>query len=82
MEADLVELQADQIASLYTLLSFRDRPTSETETRASKGQKSVFDILRMVKDTLGDEGMRRLEEDGVLNLKSRTRGGRTVSGER
>jgi hypothetical protein len=56
--------QADQIASLYDLLTFKDKP----DTRHGKPgvMKSVPDILRMVKESLGEEGLRRLQEDGGI----------------
>ena len=45
-------------------MTFKDqRETVGKE--AGKVHKSVPDILRMVKESLGEEGLRRLEEDGV-----------------
>jgi hypothetical protein len=58
--------QADQIASLYDLLSFKD----QLDSQKSKGvKKSVPDILRMVKESLGEEGLRRLQEDGIVRKR-------------
>ncbi|ORY32305.1 hypothetical protein BCR39DRAFT_523842 [Naematelia encephala] len=65
---DTLEQKADQIASLYDLLHFKDRPLTSFELERQTGKvetrKSVHDVLRMVRETLGDEGMRRLERDG------------------
>lgn len=59
-------VQADQISELYSLLSYRDRKDQPGRHQdKSKVGRSVPDILRMVKDSLGEEGLRRLEEDGV-----------------
>lgn len=46
-------------------MTIQDRPVRDGEMTASKVKKSVPDILRMVRESLGDEGIRRLEEDGV-----------------
>jgi hypothetical protein len=64
MQADQ---QADQIAELYSLLSYEDRTDGMAKTDAGlrKASKSVGDVLKMVKDSLGEEGLRRLHEDGV-----------------
>jgi hypothetical protein len=60
-------IQADQIASLYDLLTFKDQPNSQKERSGVK--KSVPDILRMVKETLGEEGLKRLQEDGIVRKR-------------
>lgn len=60
-------IQADQIASLYDLLSFKDQPNTQKEQSGVK--KSVPDILRMVRDSLGEEGLRRLQEDGIVKKR-------------
>jgi hypothetical protein len=60
-------IQADQIASLYDLLSFKDQPNSQNDKRGVK--KSVPDILRMVKESLGEEGLKRLQEDGIVRKR-------------
>ena len=58
--------QADQIAALYDLLTVQDRPVRPDEFRDFGGvKKSVPDILRMVRETVGEEGMRRLEWEGT-----------------
>jgi len=59
--------QADQIASLYDLISFRDQPN--TQKQGSGVKKSVPDILRMVRESLGEEGLRRLQEDGIVKRR-------------
>lgn len=64
-------LQADQIAELYDLLTFQDKPAEPRENgngtggAASGGRKSVHDVMRMVKESLGEEAMKRLEQDGL-----------------
>jgi len=58
-------LQADQISSLYDLLNFADKPMTGTSGGNGGVKKSVPDILRMVRDSLGEEGIKRLENDGV-----------------
>jgi catechol 2,3-dioxygenase-like lactoylglutathione lyase family enzyme len=62
-------LQADQIAELYDLLTFHDKPAEPRENgtggAASGGRKSVHDVMRMVKESLGEEAMNRLEQDGL-----------------
>ena len=59
--------QADQIASLYDLISFKDQPN--TQKQGSGVKKSVPDILRMVRESLGEEGLRRLQEDGIVKRR-------------
>ena len=61
---DGTDWQADQIAALYDLLSLQDRPTSPT-AGGEQVRKSVPDIMRMVRESLGEEGVKRLEKDGV-----------------
>ena len=60
-------IQADQIASLYDLLTFKDQPNSQKVRHGVK--KSVPDILRMVKESLGEEGLKRLQEDGIVRRR-------------
>jgi len=60
-------IKADQIASLYDLLTFKDQPNSQRERNGVK--KSVPDILRMVKESLGEEGLKRLQEDGIVRRR-------------
>jgi len=60
-------LQADQIASLYDLISFKDQPNTRNQRNGVK--KSVPDILRMVRESLGEEGLRRLQEDGIVKRR-------------
>lgn len=68
-----IDEQADQISSLYDLLTFSDRPLSPSGLHRDRERqtdslpkRSVLDVLRLVKESLGEEGMRRLEEDGVV----------------
>jgi len=65
------EVQADQIASLYELLNFHDKPDNrDSSGKGTVGvKKSVADVLRMVRESLGEEGARRLEEDGVVGRR-------------
>nr|XP_018267304.1 uncharacterized protein I303_01289 [Kwoniella dejecticola CBS 10117]OBR89462.1 hypothetical protein I303_01289 [Kwoniella dejecticola CBS 10117] len=72
---DVLEQKADQIGDLYELLEFSDRPISppaaqsqsqtQGEVRIQEGWigKSVGDVLRMVKSSLGEEVFERLEDD-------------------
>jgi len=59
--------QADQISALYDLLSFQDKELPKGHDGQKKGgvRKSIPEVLRMVRESLGEEGLRRLEEDGV-----------------
>lgn len=59
--------QADQISALYDLLSFQDKELPKGDGGQKKGgvRKSIPEVLRMVRESLGEEGLRRLEEDGV-----------------
>jgi hypothetical protein len=66
-------------------MTVQDRDLRPDESRHpesgnGKAMKSVHDVLRMVRDSLGDEGVRRLEEDGVGNglLGRRKSGGIVV----
>jgi hypothetical protein len=60
-------------------MNVQDRPVRDGEVRKSDGfRKSVPDIFRMVRDSLGEEGLRRLEEDGVRGLGRRRRSGGVV----
>jgi len=60
-------IKADQIASLYDLLTFKDQPNSQKKRNGVK--KSVPYILRMVKESLGEEGLKRLQEDGFVRRR-------------
>ncbi|ORX35965.1 hypothetical protein BD324DRAFT_651874 [Kockovaella imperatae] len=63
---DTIEQKADQIAALYNVLSVQDRAVRSGEIGGFAGvSKSVPDILRMVRETIGEEGMKRLEREGV-----------------
>jgi len=64
---DQLTIKADQIAALYDLLTFKDQPSSQKE--GNRVKKSVPDILRMVKDSLGEEGLKRLQEDGIVRRR-------------
>jgi hypothetical protein len=60
--------QAGQIQALYSLLHFQDRPLdsrASQERQMAGGKGAPTDVFRMVRDTLGEEAVRRLEEDGV-----------------
>jgi hypothetical protein len=58
--------QADQISALYDLLSFQDKELPRGQGEKQGGvRKSIPEVLRMVRESLGEEGLRRLEEDGV-----------------
>jgi hypothetical protein len=48
-------------------LSVRDQPNSQKQKNGVK--KSVPDILRMVKESLGEEGLKRLQEDGIVRKR-------------
>ncbi|WVQ97310.1 hypothetical protein IAU59_004421 [Kwoniella sp. CBS 9459] len=85
---DTLEQKADQIGDLYQLLSFSDRPcgpaeVSPQQTRPGAGGaqerwvgKTVGDVLRMVKDSLGDDVWGRLQDDlGHANVRNRRRSG-------
>ncbi|KAI9635287.1 uncharacterized protein MKK02DRAFT_43969 [Dioszegia hungarica] len=74
---DTLEQKADQISSLYDLLNFQDRPDTRGGPSGTtrKVSKSVADVMRMVKETLGEEGVERLKREGVVPLASRRRGG-------
>ncbi|KAK8865923.1 hypothetical protein IAR55_001071 [Kwoniella newhampshirensis] len=65
---DTLEKKADQIGDLYDLLAFNDKPLSASGQATSSGKggwvgKSVGDVMRMVKESLGEEGWERLERD-------------------
>ena len=60
-------IKADQIASLYDLLTFKDQPNSQKERKEVK--KSVPDILRMVKESLGEDGLKRLQDEGIVRRR-------------
>ncbi|RXK35042.1 hypothetical protein M231_07695 [Tremella mesenterica] len=66
---DTLEHKADQISALYELLSVHDLPSSHSHDERKVGQgkirKSVPDIVRMVRDSLGEEGLKRLKKDGI-----------------
>ncbi|OCF33341.1 hypothetical protein I316_05083 [Kwoniella heveanensis BCC8398] len=94
---DTLEQKADQIGDLYHLLSFSDRPATTAHSNhvqagynreMQRGErwvgKSVGDVLRMVKDSLGDDVWERLQDDlgsgagvGVRNRRRRS-GGKEV----
>ncbi|KIR56325.1 hypothetical protein I315_01390 [Cryptococcus gattii Ru294] len=61
---DLLELKAGQISDLYDLLAFEDKPI-QGGGRNQKGRKarSVDDVMRMVKASLGHEAWQRLNTD-------------------
>ncbi len=64
-------MQSGQIHALYSLLSFQDRPDDGIGARArgrdahEGAAKAPRDVMRMVRETLGEEAVARLEEDGV-----------------
>ncbi|KAK4686263.1 hypothetical protein P7C73_g3869, partial [Tremellales sp. Uapishka_1] len=62
---DTLEQKADQISSLYDLLDFKDRPVSPShpEDLPPHAKKSVNDLMRLVRESLGEDALRRLEED-------------------
>ncbi|ODO07271.1 hypothetical protein L198_00850 [Cryptococcus wingfieldii CBS 7118] len=62
---DTLEQKADQISELYSLLVFSDKTLSagERRERNKQGVKSVGDVLRMVKGSLGEEVWARLQRD-------------------
>nr|XP_019000554.1 uncharacterized protein I203_06972 [Kwoniella mangroviensis CBS 8507]OCF64015.1 hypothetical protein I203_06972 [Kwoniella mangroviensis CBS 8507] len=63
---DVLERKADQIGDLYELLEFRNKPLSDAQNSVENGRwvgKSVGDVLKMVKSSLGEEVWRRLEGD-------------------
>ncbi|ODN84442.1 hypothetical protein L202_00392 [Cryptococcus amylolentus CBS 6039] len=62
---DTLEQKADQISELYSLLVFSDKTLSagERRERNKQGVKSVGDVLRMVKRSLGEEVWARLQRD-------------------
>ncbi|CAD6565637.1 MAG: hypothetical protein TREMPRED_001621 [Tremellales sp. Tagirdzhanova-0007] len=63
---DTLEQKADQIASLYELLRFKDKTDPQIgDSHVRDVKKSVPDILRMVRESLGEDALRRLEDDGV-----------------
>ncbi|WOO79028.1 uncharacterized protein LOC62_02G002565 [Vanrija pseudolonga] len=65
---DTLELKADQISALYSLLSVSDRPVSPSTDAAVRGHKtkSVNDLWRAVRDSLSEDARRRLEADGLF----------------
>lgn len=68
MKAVANPYQAGQIQALYSLLRFQDRPlgSRDSQERQTAGVTGApIDVFRMVRDTLGEEAVRRLEEDGV-----------------
>ena len=73
----LTSMQAAQIQALYSLLHFQDRPlhsdarTAPAAARAVKGAPA--DVFRMVRETLGEDAARRLEQDGVALGRQRSR---------
>nr|XP_019049225.1 hypothetical protein I302_03006 [Kwoniella bestiolae CBS 10118]OCF28155.1 hypothetical protein I302_03006 [Kwoniella bestiolae CBS 10118] len=77
---DTLEQKADQIGDLYELLSFADKPLSgDGDAQGKEGKwvgKSVGDVLRMVKSSMGEEVWGRLESD--LGLGRRKKGGKEV----
>jgi len=44
-------------------LSVKDKPAAGT--RPTKVHRTVPDVVRLVRESLGEEGLRRLREDGV-----------------
>lgn len=56
--------QADQIAALYDLLSFEDKPVPARNNAAAQRHTSVHDVMRMVKESLGEEAFERLNLNG------------------
>ncbi|WVR05882.1 hypothetical protein IAU60_002908 [Kwoniella sp. DSM 27419] len=73
---DTLERKADQIGDLYGLLQFSDRTVSSRPTGERWVGKSVHDVLRMVRESLGDGVWERLEGD--LGRKGRRRSGGIV----
>jgi hypothetical protein len=68
-------IQAGQIQALYSLLHFQDRPLDPRSTRQpvrAHVKGAPRDVLRMVRETLGDDAVRRLEEDGVTMGRRRS----------
>ncbi|KIR43506.1 hypothetical protein I307_03412 [Cryptococcus deuterogattii 99/473] len=61
---DMLELKAGQISDLYDLLAFEDKPI-QGGGRDQKGRKakSLDDVMRMVKASLGHEAWQRLNID-------------------
>ncbi|WVQ62201.1 uncharacterized protein L199_000340 [Kwoniella botswanensis] len=77
---DVLESKADQIGDLYELLEFRDKPLSDAQKYDGNGRwvgKSVGDVLRMVKSSLGEEVWRRLEGD-LGHGHGRKKGGKEI----
>ncbi|OWZ34539.1 hypothetical protein C347_01923 [Cryptococcus neoformans AD2-60a] len=61
---DLLELKAGQISDLYDLLAFKDKPIHAGGRRIDgRKAKSVDDVMRMVKASLGHEVWQRLYID-------------------
>ncbi|WWC66256.1 uncharacterized protein I206_100157 [Kwoniella pini CBS 10737] len=74
---DVLEQKADQIGDLYDLLEFSDKPLSSSQgdrITANKKQ-SVNDVLRMVKNSLGQDVFNRLEDDLKFNKGRRRKSG-------
>lgn len=61
---DLLELKAGQISDLYDLLAFKDKPIHANGRKIDgRKAKSVDDVMRMVKASLGHEVWERLYID-------------------
>ncbi|WVN85439.1 uncharacterized protein L203_100585 [Cryptococcus depauperatus CBS 7841] len=62
---DTLEIKADQISDLYNLLTFKDKPIplDGMARQTDKGKRSVGDVIRMVKESLGNEMWQRLQDD-------------------
>ncbi|OCF73805.1 hypothetical protein I204_05649 [Kwoniella mangroviensis CBS 8886] len=79
---DVLERKADQIGDLYELLEFRNKPLSDAQNSVENGRwvgKSVGDVLKMVKSSLGEEVWRRLEGDlGYGHGHGRKKGGKEI----
>lgn len=60
----MLELKAGQISDLYDLLAFEDKPIQGGgRNQKGRGAKSVDDVMRMVKASLGPEAWQRLNTD-------------------
>ncbi|WWC86246.1 uncharacterized protein L201_001119 [Kwoniella dendrophila CBS 6074] len=80
---DILENKADQIGDLYELLSFQNKPLTNSQEQQQRNNssnsgkyKSVNDVLRMVKSSLGEDVWNRLENDLIDRQDNRDHNGR------
>jgi hypothetical protein len=66
---------ADHISSLYDLLNFSDKPDNRPNSSSRRVSKSVGDVMRMVREVLGEDGIERLKREGVVPMGKKGRYG-------